>query len=386
MSLFNRSSLISAALVLLILFAGGIIAAYLAGNWLAGPASLDPTAEPRQVVPRDELHTDEQATIELFKKCSQSVAFITTVALARDRFSFNPVEIPRGTGSGFIWDEQGHVVTNFHVVAAAGGQNDRIRVTLADQTTHTAQVLGVAPDNDLAVLKLDDPPANLVPIPVGTSSDLLVGQSVLAIGNPFGLDQTLTTGVISGLGREIASENGRAIHDVIQTDAAINPGNSGGPLLDSAGRMIGVNTAIYSPSGAYAGIGFAIPVDTVNRVVPQLLRHGRVIRPGFGIQIANDQISSKLGIDGVLVLRVEAGSAADDVGFRPTIVDEQQNIVLGDIITQVDNVPIRDADDLFQVLDRREVGDAVTVKLVRGAKTPDAQELAVEVTLKALQY
>ena len=370
--------------------AAALLALGLGVGWLASylmqPARPlhDATAVARPVTPRGDLPSDEQQTIDTFRKRSRSVVFITTTALRRDRFNFNPVEIPQGTGTGFVWDEAGHVVTNFHVISGAASRNSRIRVMLADQTTHSAKVIGVAPDNDLAVLRIDNSAANLEALPLGSSSDLEVGQKVLAIGNPFGLDQTLTTGVISGLGREIAADSGRAISDVIQTDAAINPGNSGGPLLDSAGRLIGVNTAIYSPSGAYAGIGFAIPVDTVNRVVPQLLRHGKVIRPGFGIQIANDQIVRQLGIEGVLVLRVQPGGAAEAAGFRATEMDEEQNIQLGDVIVGVDGRPIRDSNDLFKALDRRAVGDEVSVTLLRHAKTPSQRQVELTATLKAL--
>jgi S1-C subfamily serine protease len=381
-----NTSLLNLSLLLLLLVGFGTLLGFFAASWRMGNRgpTFDPNAAPRPVAPAAALASDEQATIDLFKASSNSVVYITTVAVRRDAVNFNPVEIPRGTGSGFVWDESGHIVTNFHVVSGAVGRNDRIRVTLADRNTHQAHLVGVAPDNDIAVLQLDAPPSQLTPLRIGTSHDLLVGQKVLAIGNPFGLDQTLTTGVISGLGREIRAESGRNIYDVIQTDAAINPGNSGGPLLDSSGRLIGMNTAIYSPSGAYAGIGFAIPVDTINRVVPQLLRHGQVTRPGFGIQIANDQIVKQLGVEGVLVLRVAEGGAAQEAGFRPTEVDAEENIELGDVIVAIDDVPIRSSDDLFKVLDHHEVGDVVTVKLLRNARTPREETLETSVTLKPL--
>jgi S1-C subfamily serine protease len=361
---------------------GMIVAAWRPGTPIA---AVDPNAAPRPVTPAASLASDEQATINLFKESSESVVYITTVAVRRDAVNFNPVEIPRGTGSGFIWDEAGHIVTNYHVVSGAVGNNDRIRVTLADRTTHPAHLVGVAPDNDIAVLQLEDPPSKIVPLRIGASHDLQVGQKVLAIGNPFGLDQTLTTGVISGLGREIKAESGRNIYDVIQTDAAINPGNSGGPLLDSSGRLIGMNTAIYSPSGAYAGIGFAIPVDTVNRVVPQLLRYRTIKRPGFGIQIANDQIVRQLGVEGVLVLRVVEGGAAHTAGFRPTKVDGEENIELGDVIVEIDGTKIRTSNDLFKALDHRDVGDEVQVKLLRFARTPQEETVEQRVMLKPIQ-
>jgi S1-C subfamily serine protease len=229
------------------------------------------SAVSRPVTAREGLFEDEKRTIGIFRQASPSAVHITTLAVRRDRLTRNLSRIPQGTGSGFIWDREGRVVTNYHVIQGA----DAADVTLADQSVWKARLVGGFPDKDLAVLVIDTPKERLRPVPLGTSHDLEVGQSVFAIGNPFGLDQTLTTGIISALGREIESANGQTIGDVIQTDAAINPGNSGGPLLDSAGRLIGVNTAIQSPSGASAGIGFAIPVDEVNRVVPQLIRDGK---------------------------------------------------------------------------------------------------------------
>ncbi len=243
---------------------------------------------------------------------SPSVVYLTSLALKRDIFSLNLFEIPHGAGSGFVWDQDGHIITNFHVIQEASGA----RVTLADHSVWDAQLVGTAPDQDLAVLYINAPKHQLKPIAIGTSGDLQVGQKVFAIGNPFGLDQTLTTGIISALGREINAVTGRTISGVIQTDAAINPGNSGGPLLDSAGRLIGVNTAIYSPSGVSTGIGFAVPVDTVNRVVPQLIRHGRIIRPGLGVRIADDATARRFGLQGVLIIQVEKGSAAETAGLR----------------------------------------------------------------------
>lgn len=238
-------------------------------------------SKPNNIAPVTRVFDTEAATIDLFEKAVPSVCFITTLNVRQDYWSRNVEEIPSGTGSGFIWDKEGHIITNFHVIQ--GG--DRATVTLSDRKTYDAEIVGVAPDKDLAVLKIKASEAVLKPLPVGTSHDLKVGQYAFAIGNPFGLDQTLTTGVISALGREIKSVNGRAIRDVIQTDAAINPGNSGGPLLDSSGRLIGVNTQIYSPSGASAGIGFSIPVDEVNWVVPDLIKYGEVRRPVLGVSL-----------------------------------------------------------------------------------------------------
>src|SRR5262249_43202181 len=273
---------------------------------------------------------------------SPSVVFITSLAVRRSPFRFDLTQIPRGSGSGFVWDDGGHVVTNYHVIE--GG--NAARVTLSDQSTWDAELVGTAPEKDLAVLKIAAPAERLHAIPLGTASDLLVGQQVFAIGNPFGFDHTLTTGVISALGREIQSAARIPIRDMIQTDAAINPGNSGGPLLDSSGRLIGVNTAIFSPSGAYAGIGFAIPVDTVQWVVPDLIQHGRVIRPSLGAQIASPQITRQLNVSGALILEVTPGGAAERAGLHPTTRNQRGALVLGDIIVAVDGEPVRDSGDL----------------------------------------
>ena len=332
--------------------------------------------EPRPIAqrPDDKLGADEKATIEVFREFSRSVVHITSLEKHTNRFNLNISEIPQGTGSGFVWDQDGHIVTNFHVVQMGNSAT----VTLNDGTSYPAKIIGTAPDKDLAVLKIDAPRAKLLPLPIGKSSELLVGQKVLAIGNPFGLDQTLTTGVISGLGREIKSVTQRSIFDVIQTDASINPGNSGGPLLDSAGRLIGVNTAIYSPSGANAGIGFAVPVDTVNAIVPQLIKHGKLTRPGLGINILSDQIAMQQGIKGVVILGVTPGGAADQAGIVGT-QQTQAGWVLGDVIVKLDNVDVAKSSDLFRALDARKVGDEVEVVLER-----QRQKRTVKVTLQAL--
>jgi len=327
--------------------------------WLFGVHDGD--ARPRAVTARGDLAEDEKSTIELFSRASPSVVYITSLTVRRDYFSFNAMEVPQGTGSGFVWDANGYIVTNFHVIKDAQAAN----VTLADHSTWKALLVGVAPDKDLAVLKIDVP-KNLVPaIAVGASNDLEVGQKVFAIGNPFGFDQTLTTGVISGLGREIQSVTRRPIEGVIQTDAAINPGNSGGPLLDSAGRVIGINTAIFSPSGAYAGIGFAVPVDVVNRLVPQIIRDGRVTKAGLAVTIAEDSVVRRLGGEGVLVVHVKQGGAADQAGVLPMRRDRRGRTLLGDLIVGVDGKPVRGSRDLFRILDVHEVGDTVTLSIRR---------------------
>ena len=287
---------------------------------------------------------------------------IESIAVRRDVFTMNVMKIPAGTGTGFIWDNKGHVITNFHVIQGASA----VQVILSDRTTWNADLVGAEPDKDIAVLKIAAPENTLRPIKVGASGDLKVGQNVLAIGNPFGLDQTLTTGVISGLGREIESVTGRTIRGVVQTDAAINPGNSGGPLLDSSGRIIGINTAIYSPSGAYSGVGFAVPIDEVNRVVPQLIQFGRITRPVLGITTADENVVQNANIEGILVLNLIEGGGAAEAGIQPTRRDRYGRILLGDIIESVDGKKVKDSNDLYDVLEGHKVGDTVPVVVRRG--------------------
>ena len=365
---YIRVGLLCAAFLFIVLFARQ--------TWLGSASLNDPRAAPRTVTARGELFADERSTINLFRQASPAVVNITAIGVERDLFTLNLYQIPQGTGSGFVWDTNGDIITNFHVIQNA----DSAQVTLADQSNWKARVVGVAPDKDLAVLRIDAPANRLRPIPIGTSKDLQVGQSVYAIGNPFGLDQTLTTGVISALNREIESVTRRPIQGVIQSDAAINPGNSGGPLLDSAGRLIGVNTAIYSPSGTSAGIGFAIPVDTVNRIVPELIRSGKIIRPGLGIQIADDQIAQRLGVTGILVVDVTRGSAAAKAGIQPTRRDAEGRLRLGDIITAIDGKKVESPNDLYLLLEKYKIGDAVNISILRNGKTAQAK-----VALEAVQ-
>ena len=335
-----------------------------------------PDAEPRTVTPRGDLAADERSTIALFESASPSVVHIETTRLAsgpRRRV----VEVEDGSGSGFVWDRDGHIVTNYHVIRGA----DRALVTLEDGESEYADLIGVAPDFDLAVLRIDASPGHLPPLPVGSSHDLKVGQKVFAIGNPFGLELTLTTGIISGLDRSILSMRGEPIHGVIQTDAAINPGNSGGPLLDSAGRLIGVNTAIKSPSGVNAGVGFAVPVDTVNVIVPQLLRDGSAARVGLGIQLGPDAWARDSGLEGVVVQAVVAGSGAERAGIEGADL-RGDSVRLGDVIVGIDDRPVRQREDLFAALVGYEEGDVVRVRLVRGGD-PNRVE-SVEVRLQEL--
>ncbi|KAJ0985844.1 hypothetical protein J5N97_004200 [Dioscorea zingiberensis] len=322
-----------------------------------GSASAFVVTTPRK------LQTDELATVRLFQENTPSVVYITNLAVRQDAFTLDVLEVPQGSGSGFVWDKDGHIVTNYHVIRGASD----LRVTLADQATYEAKVVGFDQDKDVAVLRIDAPKDKLRPIPIGVSADLLVGQKVYAIGNPFGLDHTLTTGVISGLRREISSAaTGRPIQDVIQTDAAINPGNSGGPLLDSSGSLIGINTAIYSPSGASSGVGFSIPVDTVGGIVDQLVRFGKVTRPILGIKFAPDQSVEQLGVSGVLVLDAPASGPAGKAGLQPTKRDSYGRLILGDIITSVNGKKVTNGSDLYRILDQCKVGDTVIVEVLRG--------------------
>jgi S1-C subfamily serine protease len=333
-------------------------------------APADRAASPaRLVTPRGDLAEDEKATIALFQNASPSVVFITSLAVQQEMFSLNVQEIPQGAGSGFLWDRQGHVVTNFHVIQ----NSDAAQVTLADHSTWKASLVGYAPEKDLAVLKISAPAERLRPLAIGSSENLQVGQKVFAIGDPFGFDQTLTTGIISAVGREIQSVGGVPIRDVIQTDAAINPGNSGGPLLDSAGRVIGVNTAIYSPSGSSSGIGFAIPVIDVQRAVPDLIRYGRIQRPTLGIEVAPDSLMRRLGLEGALVVQVQRGSGADRAGFQGTRRDGLGRWSLGDVIVAVDGQPVRSSGDLLLTLEKRKPGETVKVELIRGDRRSEAE-------------
>lgn len=311
---------------------------------------IDPDAQPRAITPRGDLAADEKSTIELFKQASPAVTYITTVGVPSQGVFFDPSALPEGTGSGFIWDEDGHVVTNYHVIRDSLNAD----VTLSDQSNWPARRVGFSEDYDLAVLAIDAPRERLRAISIGRSDDLQVGQKVFAIGNPFGFDQTLTTGIISALGREISTPSGRPIPDAIQTDAPINPGNSGGPLLDSAGRLIGVNTAIASPTRSYAGVGFAIPIDTVNRIVPELIRHGSPTRPGIGVIIAPDAMTRQFGFRGVLVRYVLPGRTAAKAGIQQ-----------GDLILSIDGTPITRGEDLQKLLHDRKVGDSVSVHISR---------------------
>ncbi len=327
---------------------------------------LSGQSEPRLIVARGELAADEQATIDLFRTARDSVVFISTAERVLDPWTRNAHDQPRGTGSGFVWDDLGHVVTNAHVVEGTSAAT----VRLADGRSFPASLVGASPRHDLAVLQIGVSASRPDPLPIGASADLEVGQTVFAIGNPFGLDWTLTKGIVSALDRELPSGRGIVIEGLIQTDAAINPGNSGGPLLDSAGRLIGVNTAIFSPSGASAGIGFSVPVDTVNRVVPQLIARGRYAPPSLGVR-SDPRINSmarRQGFEGVVVLGVAPGSAAAAAGLEPAELLGDGNIRVRDAIVALDGKAISSTQDLVAALDGHEPGDEVQVIVARDGR------------------
>jgi len=314
------------------------------------------------------LATDEQNNIEVYKAASPGVVYIQSTAMARDFFGMfsRPVE---GTGSGSVIDEQGDILTNYHVIADA----EKLTVSFGSGKAYTAKVVGRDPDTDLAVIKLlETPKESLTIVPLGDSDKLIVGQKVLAIGNPFGLDRTLTTGVISGLQRPIQAQNGRKIEGAIQTDASINPGNSGGPLLDSHGRMIGINSQIESPTGASAGVGFAIPVNIAKRIVPLLIRDGEIRRPKLGIEPRDvESLGKQMQLpvsSGVLIVRVQPGSAAANAGLRGVVQTEDGDLELGDIIVGIDGEKVDTNDDLYKILDKHKVGDNINVEVFRQSR------------------
>jgi S1-C subfamily serine protease len=320
-----------------------------------------------QTLPHAARLAAESEATAVFKRVSPSVVAVANNALVRSGFfGFQIYEVPQGTGSGFVWDKKGHIISNYHVVHQAS----TLTVTFSDGASYDAKLVGIAPDYDLAVLKIDAPPEKLTPVAVAPSRTLQVGEQVYAIGNPFGLDTTLSSGIVSALGRTITSMTERKIYDVIQTDTAINPGNSGGPLLKGCGTLIGVNTAILSPSGASAGIGFAVPSDTVSRVVPQLIEKGRVTRAGLGVQLVPDHVAASADITGVAVYAV-IDRAAENAGLEGLAVNRLGQLVFGDVITAVDKVPVRTIEELQSVLDPHKPGDRVALTVVRKGKARD---------------
>ena len=343
------------------------------GGWFGG---REPDATPRAVLARGDLAADERSTIELFERARDSVVFISTSRQVQDFWTRNVFSVPRGAGSGFIWDDAGHVVTNFHVIQGAS----EATIRLADGRDYKAVLVGVSPAHDIAVLRIGVDFKRPPPVPVGTSADLKVGQKVFAIGNPFGLDWTLTTGIVSALDRSLPSDSGQTIEHLIQTDAAINPGSSGGPLLDSAGRLIGINTAIFSTTGESVGIGFAVPVDTVNRVVPELIRQGRYVRPELGIDLdeaLNRRIKAMMRTEGVFVLRVTPGSAAEASGLRGARIGDDGSFVPGDVIVGVAGRRVESVGELLGRLDEYRAGEPVSLNVLR-----DGGEIEVVVMLQ----
>jgi S1-C subfamily serine protease len=314
-------------------------------------------------LPDDTYLPDEKNNIEVFHRAAPSVVHISSISLQRDFFSHDTYEVPQGSGTGFVWDRQGHIVTNLHVIS----EGNRVIIRTIDQEVYPATFIGGDPYKDLAVLKIDIPSHKLTPLArIDNSTSIRVGQKTLAIGNPFGLDHTLTTGVVSALEREITSLSQLKIFGVIQTDAAINPGNSGGPLLNSQGRLIGVNTQIMSRSGSSAGIGFAIPTDVVNYVVPQIIAHGKVPRVGLGVHLLEDHMARRLGVkSGVLIYKVFDGGAADQANLNGIRFDRSDRPILGDIIVAVDGRFVQDRKDLLNTLINYRLGDQVELTLIR---------------------
>jgi len=350
--------------VLVYVFIGLGTAFWLGARWADWLGHRD--VDYRPVVARGELSQDEQNTIDVFQQARSSVVFITTLSEVVNPWNSNVLEVPAGTGSGFFWDTKGHIVTNFHVIQQAVGA----QIRLNDDRIYTASLVGVSPEHDLAVLRVQVALKSPATIPLGESATLKVGQKVFAIGNPFGLDYTLTTGIVSALKRSLNDGTGRTRQELIQTDAASNPGNSGGPLLDSAGRLIGINTAIYSPSGASAGIGFAVPIDVVARIVPRLIRDGiyRLPDPGITSDARINQIVAKrFDVDGVVVLGVAPGSLAETLALIPARVNNDNSLTLGDVILAVNNVPVHSLMDIRHALEKQR--DEVNVTIFRDGET-----------------
>jgi len=344
---------------------------------IAFPILVRTAAHARPVTPRGPLTPEERVTIDVFEKSKRSVVYISTSERVRDLWTRNVHSIPRGTGSGFVWDDEGDIITNYHVISGAS----EARIRLSDGRDYPATLVGASNFHDLAVLRIKVPSDPPPPLPIGSSRDLRVGQRVYAIGNPFGLDWTLTTGIVSALDRALDGEGGNTIEHLIQTDAAINPGNSGGPLLDSAGRVIGMSTAIYSPSGASAGIGFAVPIDTINRVAPALILHGKYTRPSLGIEMdddVNDFLSSHLKVRGVYVLKVLPKGPAAAAGLRAASLRRDGTVVPGDVIVAIGNQPVTTVARLEARLDDFNPGDRVSLEILR-----DGRRMTVEATLAA---
>jgi S1-C subfamily serine protease len=328
------------------------------------PSSGQPVSAPQaaQAAGDARLTEDERNTIDVVRKTRNSVVYITNLQYVRDFFYSSDQPVPRGSGSGFVWDDRGHIVTNFHVI----DEGDKFMVSLPNQKQVEATLVGREPSLDIAVLKLNERVTEVTPVTIGTSHDLQVGQKVIAIGNPFGFDHTVTKGIVSALGRSMPGAGGVTIRDMIQTDASINPGNSGGPLLDSAGELVGMNTMLASPSGASSGVGFAVPVDTIRKIVPQIIQFGKVTRPGIGgISFVRDEVARQANVEGAIILEVPRGSKAYDLGLRGLYRDNFGRLLIRDVITGIDAVKIGSYDDLFAALDSYKIGNTVTLTVVR---------------------
>lgn len=319
---------------------------------------------PRFAHTQGQLTEDERNTIEVVKRNQNSVVFITNIQLIRDFFFASEEAVPRGSGSGFVWDDKGHIVTNYHVIE----DGDIFNVTLPSQEQRRARLIGKEPTKDIAVLRIEGNLSGLFPIVTGSSRDLRVGQKVIAIGNPFGFDHTVTKGIVSAIGRNMPGAGGVTIRDMIQTDASINPGNSGGPLLDSTGRLIGMNTMIISPSGSSSGIGFAVPVDTIKKIAPEIILYGKVKRPGLGVSLMNDLYARRIGVKGVVILEAQGGSEADRAGLKGLGRDRYGRHFLRDIIVGIDGTKVTSYDDLYGALESHKIGDTVTLTVTREGK------------------
>jgi S1-C subfamily serine protease len=343
----------------------------------AGADAGQPAGTPQaaQVRANAQFTEDERNTIEVVKKTKNSVVFITNLQYVRDFFYSSDQPVPRGSGSGFVWDDQGHIVTNFHVI----DEGDKFMVSLPNQKQVEATLVGREPNKDIAVLKLGEKVPDLTPVTPGTSRDLLVGQKVIAIGNPFGFDHTVTKGIVSALGRSMLGAGGVTIRDMIQTDASINPGNSGGPLLDSAGALIGMNTMIASPSGASSGVGFAVPVDTIRKIVPQIIQFGKVTRPGLGITFVRDEYARRAEIQGAVIAEVPRESSAYDLGLRGLSRDDRGRLFIRDVIIGIDGTKIASYDDLYNALDGYNIGDTVTLEVDQGGKNRKVRIVLVKI-------
>jgi len=322
----------------------------------------------------------EKNSIQIYKDVAPAVVGVSSITLTRDSIFGNEMKIPRGTGSGFIWDEQGHIVTNYHVVHG-NNQTEYLISMYGEKKEFKANLIAAYPHKDIAVLKLIKPPKKIISIKIGTSHDLMVGQKAAAIGNPFGFDHSFSVGTLSAKDRKMESITGVKIIGVLQTDAAINPGNSGGPLIDSQGRLIGMNTMIVSKSGSSSGIGFAIPVDTIKRIVPQLIQHGKIVRPALGVLLLDSQYQAYIGIhEGVVIKALIDGSGADKAGLKGMNRSRRGRIYLGDIILEIEGIKVNSLADIFEILETKKIGESVQVKILR-----EEQEKMVNVTLKALE-